>query len=62
MTFRQAGRIMGPASPNRRTAELPPQGSIDYSYDTAGRRQSMQASDLLPVSYGYDANSRLTSM
>lgn len=34
-------------------------GSVTYTYDTAGRRTSMTASDQAPVSYTYDANARL---
>ena len=32
------------------------------AYDPLSRRQTMQASGLPPVTYGYDANSRLTGL
>ncbi len=43
-------------------SEVTPQGAITYAYDPASRRQTMQANGLQPVTYGYDAASRLTGI
>ena len=44
---------------DRLVQELTPQGVINYSYDSIGRRTSMTANGLAPVTYGYDSASRL---
>ncbi len=42
---------------HRLASEVTPQGAVGYGYDVASRRQTMQASGLLPVTYGYDTGS-----
>jgi RHS repeat-associated protein len=43
-------------------SEVTFEGTVEYTYDAAGRRRTMQTSGLPLVTYGYDANSRLTGI
>ena len=47
---------------DRMVLETTPQGSVSYSYDTAGRRTSMTVSGQTPVTYSFDAANRLTQI
>lgn len=43
-------------------SETTPQGSVAYTYDADGRRQTMTVSGQVPTNYVYDNASRLTSI
>jgi RHS repeat-associated protein len=47
---------------DRLLRETTPQGTIQYAYDALGRRTIMTVNGQPPVSYGYDAASRLTQI
>src|SRR5207244_7680216 len=47
---------------NRITSETTPQGSMSYTYDSAGRRATMTVFGQSTVSYSYDNANRLTQI
>lgn len=47
---------------DRLVKEITPQGIVEYTYDTVGRRSTMTANGQEPVTYGYDPASRLTQV
>ena len=47
---------------DRLTLETTPQGSVSYTYDADGRRQTMSVSGQAQVNYAYDNAGRLTSI
>jgi RHS repeat-associated protein len=58
-----SGRIeFGYDGLDRLTQELTPQGTVEYLYDTIGRRTNMIVNGQTPVSYQYDSASRLTQV
>jgi YD repeat-containing protein len=47
---------------DRLTEEETPEGTVDYTYDDAGRRSSMTVAGQTAVSYAYDNADRLTGI
>jgi RHS repeat-associated protein len=47
---------------DRLTQEAEPNGTLNYSYDNAGRRSTMTVAGQPQISYGWDAASRLTGV
>jgi len=47
---------------DRLTEETTPQGTVDYTYDAAGRRASMTVAGQTAVTYAYDDANRLTGL
>jgi RHS repeat-associated protein len=47
---------------DRLTQETTPQGTVNYTYDAGGRRQTMSASGLPTVTYTWDNANRLTQI
>jgi len=47
---------------DRVTSETTPQGSINYAYDLAGRRQTMTVAEQPAVNYTFDAANRPTQI
>lgn len=47
---------------NRVTSVSSPQGSVSYTYDALGRRQTMTVAGQAEVSYNYDNGNRLTQV
>ena len=47
---------------DRLTKEVTPEGTVDYTYDSAGRRSTMTVAGQTLVSYTYDDADRLTGV